>query len=377
MDSLTVVPADVVGKLKCCFCDGPLSVPPITLITQDGNQYKCGRCISIKSVPNIRAVIYEHLAKLMLFPCIYKSCLKTIPFEDVHEHEKICEHRTTICPKVNCSESMKISMLSQHFKDKHSDTYHTNSFIIKNVYAYNNIDLLEKNGKTYISIFDSDDNYFALSVCALDPIDTCQYEVNVKSEKNNFGIVVLNQNMIAFNNRLHCLKCANGSCKLKFHAYKDNKKDLIKKMSTKINRDCVKRMFGGGLLTYTIDIIEEDRKIKEEPKPQVKDAIIRKAKKIFLQLLECPLCKEYMSAPIYQCLSGHTICNVCRPALEKCSTCEERIEKTRNFTLEELSSKVELPISDEKKIKAETGTKRPSDELNNTNGDVPVKVQKN
>ncbi|KAG5866861.1 hypothetical protein JTB14_008768 [Gonioctena quinquepunctata] len=145
-------------------------------------------------------------------------------------------------------------------------------------------------------------------------------------------------------------------------------------MTTKINRDSVKRMFGPGLITYTINIVEEGEKSpKDDSKVEVKDAIIRKAKKILLQLLECPFCKEYMSPPIYQCLSGHTMCNTCKVALGKCSTCDSNIEKTRNYTLEELSKKVELPQED-KKPKIEGGVKRSSEEIES---ESPVKVQKN
>lgn len=69
----TFVPPDsVVELLKCSLCEGYLSVSPICLISEDGNQYKCGRCNSIKTIISTRAVIYEHLAKHMIFPCIFK-----------------------------------------------------------------------------------------------------------------------------------------------------------------------------------------------------------------------------------------------------------------------------------------------------------------
>lgn len=117
-------------------------------------------------------------------------------------------------------------------------------------------------------------------------------------------------------------------------------------------------------------------KIKEESKVELKDALIRKAKKIFLQLLECPICKEYMTPPIYQCVTGHTICNSCKVKLGKCGTCDENVEKTRNFTLEELSKKVELPPGDEKKnVKTGDAAVKRAPEENGT-AETPAKVQK-
>lgn len=65
--------------------------------------------------------------------------------------------------------------------------------------------------------------------------------------------------------------------------------------------------------------------------------------KILRQAFECPICKDYMVPPIYQCVSGHTLCNACKAKLEKCPSCEAKIDETRNLVLEEVAEKVELP----------------------------------
>ncbi|KAJ8911290.1 hypothetical protein NQ315_015293 [Exocentrus adspersus] len=95
-------------------------------------------------------------------------------------------------------------------------------------------------------------------------------------------------------------------------------------------------------------------------------------------MLECPVCKEYMHPPIYQCLLGHTMCNNCKSKADKCpmAGCEANIETTRNYILEDLSKKVELPQLEEKKVvKAEGGVKRNSVEDGDGN-DTPSKIQK-
>ncbi|XP_072382344.1 uncharacterized protein [Diabrotica undecimpunctata] len=374
MEPLCAVPDNVLSLLKCSLCESYLSVLPITLISEDGNQYKCGRCSTVKTIINTRALIYEHLAKLMTFSCNYSGCGKKIPFTDVRDHEKVCDQKSVACPKEKCNEVVKVSKFGAHFKEKHADAHHVNSFLIKNIYINSNIDVLEKNGKTYLAIFDFDDVNFGLSVCALDPSDNGQYEVKLRNEKSNYTINIAGQNVIAFNDREHCIKCIGGTCKSKSHMYRENRRDILKRMTTRINRDCIKRMIGTGNLSYTINVYEEGEKPKDDSKIEVKDAIIRKAKKIFLQLLECPCCKEYMSPPIYQCLAGHTVCNVCKPTYEKCPSCEELIQKTRNFTLEELSKKVELP-ADDKKVKPDTSLKRAAEE--NGNADNQAKIAKN
>ncbi|VEN61370.1 unnamed protein product [Callosobruchus maculatus] len=378
MEGMFTPPDAVTDSLKCSLCDCYLSVAPIALISDDGSQYKCGRCSAVKTIINTRATIYENVAKLLVFPCIFKGCDKKIPFVNVRDHEKICAQRSTICPKTGCSDSIKILKMGQHFKEKHSESFHTDYFSIKNAYAYYNIDVLEKDGKSFIGFFDFDEANFGLSILSTDPTDNyLQYEVKIKSDKCNFTITISNQNVISFVEREHCFKCASGNCKSKFHPYRDNRKDISRRMTTKINRDSIKKMFGTGQLTYAITIDEKvedklkEEKVKDETKIEMRDALIRKAKKIFLQLLECPLCKSYMAPPIWQCLTGHTMCNNCKPKQEQCSTCNEKIENTRNYTLEELSKKVELPSENEKKF----AFKRNSDDPE-VNGSPASKVQK-
>ncbi|XP_018562381.1 uncharacterized protein LOC108904349 [Anoplophora glabripennis] len=377
-----VPPDSVVDQLKCALCDFYLSILPVYLISDDGNQYKCGRCSSIKTMISIKVNMYEHLAKLISFPCSYKECTDKVLSNDVKEHERTCPHRTILCPKANCHDNYKIWSISSHFKDKHSDLFHTNFFTIKNVYAYYNIDVLEKNGKTFISLFDFDDINFGISVCSVENPNGCQYEVKLTSDVSKYSITISNQNVIMFNEREHCFKCVNGSCKSKFHLYKDNRKEVSKRMTTKINRDSVKKMFGSGLITYTITItdkdVKEEVKEKNDTKEDVKDTLIRKAKKIFLQMLECPVCKEYMHPPIYQCLTGHTMCNNCKSkAADTCpvASCDAKIEATRNYILEDLSKKVELPQLEDKKMVKTEGAKR-----NNTEdvdgAETPSKIQK-
>ncbi|KAJ8981960.1 hypothetical protein NQ317_002134 [Molorchus minor] len=244
----------------------------------------------------------------------------------------------------------------------------------------NTQNVLERNGKTYISLFDFDDINFGVSICSIDGNNGAQFEVKLSSDNSKYSISIANQNIIIFNEREHCFKCVNATCKSKFHVYRDNRKEVSKRMTTKINRDSVKKLFGSGLITYTITIhdkadVKEETKEKVEPKEDMKDVLIRKAKKIFLQMLECPICKEYMSPPIYQCLSGHTLCNACKAKSEECSVCRAKIEATRNYVLEDVSKKVEVPQFDEKKPKNEGGVKRGSSE--EVDGvDTPQKVQK-
>lgn len=57
---------------------------------------------------------------------------------------------------------------------------------------------------------------------------------------------------------------------------------------------------------------------------------------ILLSVLECPVCADYMSAPIHQCKVGHSICYGCKGKLKFCPTCKSDFSDSRNFALENI-----------------------------------------
>ena len=60
-------------------------------------------------------------------------------------------------------------------------------------------------------------------------------------------------------------------------------------------------------------------------------------KRDFKDLLECPVCFQTLSAPIFQCRSGHVVCKDCHPKLENCPICRELYDgPIRNVKLEEM-----------------------------------------
>lgn len=61
-----------------------------------------------------------------------------------------------------------------------------------------------------------------------------------------------------------------------------------------------------------------------------------------IELPECPVCLEVMSSPIFQCQSGHSLCNTCTSNLcpPNCPICRQPMTQMRNWQLEDLISKV-------------------------------------
>nr|CAD7451848.1 unnamed protein product [Timema tahoe] len=58
---------------------------------------------------------------------------------------------------------------------------------------------------------------------------------------------------------------------------------------------------------------------------------------------ECPVCFDYVQAPIVQCKNGHLVCSNCRPKTKRCPTCRGPLGKIRNLSMENLSCFISFP----------------------------------
>ncbi|CAG9316323.1 unnamed protein product [Blepharisma stoltei] len=59
--------------------------------------------------------------------------------------------------------------------------------------------------------------------------------------------------------------------------------------------------------------------------------------------LECPICAEFFTIPIFQCDRGHSICDRCSEKIPKCPFCKSNIgRKLRNYSLEQQLSLIDI-----------------------------------
>lgn len=71
----------------------------------------------------------------------------------------------------------------------------------------------------------------------------------------------------------------------------------------------------------------------------------KKVSAIAMDLPECPVCMETMTAPIFQCQSGHSLCNNCTQSLVPpvCPICRQAMTQMRNWQLEDIVHKAKVP----------------------------------
>lgn len=343
---------EIVNTLKCSLCTHYLSFSPINIISDDGTKYKCGRCL-VKTHINIRAVMYENLAKHMQFPCIYANCTELLNWKNAKDHEKNCEHRTVKCITVNCEEIILLKDFAAHFKDKHNKLYHTGSLSVNNMHNSYGLCILEHDNECYVILYDRDVNRFGLMVCAINPTKK-QFDICLSSTGSKYSIALNGQTIELFDECHHCYKCLKGACKSECHVYSFYSKAVMKNMTLKIERDVIRRTFGSKDVTCTINIVDERPEIEEDNIDDIllgKETIIDEVNDeddaevvpeieepdVVKEMMQCPKCKETMIPPIHECLAGHTICTECKSKSEKCPVCDGEIGNTRNYVLEEVS----------------------------------------
>jgi len=70
--------------------------------------------------------------------------------------------------------------------------------------------------------------------------------------------------------------------------------------------------------------------------------------KILLNVMQCPVCTEYMVPPITLCVNGHNVCGLCKPKFDVCPTCREWFLGVNNVALERLARQVKYPCTYQK-----------------------------
>lgn len=66
-----------------------------------------------------------------------------------------------------------------------------------------------------------------------------------------------------------------------------------------------------------------------------------------LGVLECPVCFEYVTPPVMQCVEGHILCGTCREKLNSCPSCEKEFCNIRIRSLDAIAEAMLYPCRNE------------------------------
>lgn len=378
MDTGVVLPRAVTDNLKCDLCKGYLSVAPIS---SNEEKFACGRCNPGWS----RDRIYEHLAQFMVFPCSFcdeqfpwssmekheSQCRKDVilcpskfkknfniskmPQSTIGEYHKECQYRQIMCPFDFCDASYEVKNVEKHFVKFHKDYVFNNTVEAKKILKEEKVWNFNPDTQVCLIVYKmmpfllyihsvctyeettgdiiSYDYFFSIFSLCLENCDF-QYDVtlSITGENETTVLSLKDQEIKPFNEKLHCIKYLRiGLIKYNSFNFMTTRFEKLRK-SNKLK------------LSYSIQICEEFN-------VKVDNSI----KNFFVNIdnlgksFECPICKDYLSSPIYNCNTGHTFCKKCKEQLMICPFCQAVIDKSRNFVLEDILDVLQIVCPNEPK----------------------------
>nr|XP_023012617.1 uncharacterized protein LOC111502707 [Leptinotarsa decemlineata] len=344
---------DEILKITCFFCNKYITVPPI-YISKDGLQFRCGRCKDVECEVNNRCLLYENIGKFLKFPCTYKKCTEIISWGEIEKHEKICAYATISCPVYYfCNMEIEREQLVNHVKDLHKQNYFENRFTY-NIKPYHNmVSVLEKKGIPFL-IFVKGERVYVISIKSN---KGSTYNLTLSGSSSPSLLYEHKEINEVYDERIHCCECIAGSCKRTYHPYSslyDKKNENL--LDTYLNPKDLKNLFGNyAELKFTIDIFFDEKIEKNKVRDVAVSTDITNSPVLdtsnnldIWKNFECPICMEYMIAPIFICQDGHSICSNCKWKGKTCSTCQSGIGSSRNFSLENLANILKVPGSNQK-----------------------------
>ncbi|XP_063914515.1 uncharacterized protein LOC135130959 [Zophobas morio] len=295
----------------CATCNNLLTVP-VMMVEDVGNV--CHDCFKVrdkendpKSVPN---TTLNSLLKELKFPCKFhpQGCNEDILYDNLKEHEHQCVYRLVDClmPKNKCDWTGKLVDLLKHFKEDHSKHVLTGPFE-EFSFEMN----LEKVG-SIIKLLSYSNR-------------TCVLRIE-KSDRDNCLVHCLQDVSVTDGDLKMVVKYVGGSS-----VYKG------KLEASPFDATCDERYSKKIKLSALKEVSEGADTVKVVIKPGKCE--FKNTNSEIMKNLECPVCKEIMRQPIFQCLTGHSICQSCHKRLSVCPTCQEDFpeQHIRNFSLEALT----------------------------------------
>lgn len=271
----------ILDALRCSFCNGPLSIPPIMLTNNVTGQYKCGRCTKVETDFFLRESLYETLAQFNKFPCGYPNCTERVGWnEPMKEHEMRCQHKTIICPELKCQSFIKIIDIENHLHSHQYDDLCNYKFEINPNETENGYVRCIKKGNliyiVYVHLYkypditrmSSDSSSTKMTKKVYDKIyftvlslvpTTMKYNLIFTSQQSSKEIKIFGEKIDNYDDRLHCSKCifVNRICQVDYHKMINYSFDNIR--TTLIDKDELNRRLNACQpVTIELEFIQEE-----------------------------------------------------------------------------------------------------------------------
>lgn len=262
----------------------------------------------------------------MIFPCKYQpnGCKERMENWNLQEHQAKCAFRDYTCPMFyfnDCTWHGHASLIAQHFEE-----CHPNNIVVETKNKYMDFDINISKNCVYTTLLLTKYDKFLLYVKCDTTVSKIFYTIHYIGDAEkaaDFQCVIEQKG------------CTGSTIKFETHIsvlpYNEFSKDLSPDKAFSCD------------LTFLQPILKETNYLVSSIKIVPTNPEHNELDEKLLSHFECPVCSHFMKPPIYQCLSGHSICCYCRPKVGQCPTCRASFGTTRNYTLEALCNGVRYP----------------------------------
>ncbi|GJQ74228.1 hypothetical protein Trydic_g19135 [Trypoxylus dichotomus] len=271
--------------------------------------------------------LYEQLAQYIEFPCRYErnGCIERLKPDDLRDHESNCPHKPCLCPILPLGECQ----WQGDYQDLHehcSKTHPTATFATIQL----ELDIVTPHEDNYVFL-ESDQTFIAQLKC--DVTNNKLYcnviSCDIKPKTKTFSY------RLRFTNNSTGVEFSSEQCSVLFT---DSFQFTVSETTISIDiNDIVINLEQPSCIVCKIDI-------NVASTTPTKSKIPDKEDNEMLKTLECPVCFEYMMAPIAQCITGHSFCGSHKDQFQVCPVgCGKDIGDTRNYILERITDDMVYP----------------------------------
>ncbi|ODM92666.1 E3 ubiquitin-protein ligase Siah1 [Orchesella cincta] len=309
------------------------------------NLVNCPQCREPYGNQRIRNLALEQILDQLTFDCVHleRGCTEKLKRQDISKHAEICTKKElTLCKALgylNCNflhNEADPRRVINHLVDQHSALSEFTSRII-----------------VWFTDFSS-----AIQTSTNTKWNPILITVNEEWCKNStfmiFGSVDVNRKVASWTCLQLCSSLINQKdiyeaeftlvrgeekerlfkCRIPIHKLQDiSAEDLMKNCPVEIPLVLVEKFCPGeSNIATCVEILHSKyTKIPESKRQQACESKMD-------DHLKCPICFEIPEKEIYQCASGHTICDTCSSSLKLCPQCREPYgtKKIRNRALEQI-----------------------------------------
>ncbi|KAK9887467.1 hypothetical protein WA026_022614 [Henosepilachna vigintioctopunctata] len=138
------------GELNCSNCRNYLSIGPVLYNSIFG--YICGRkpCAWLASSDgdNTNQVLYENVAKFLLFPCKFRGdgCVSELKWGEVEQHEEVCEYKNLkfSTPPLQHPKKNKWNRHTVDYHREHTSSVKNKHNLHEPLVSYTNVNLVDQ-----------------------------------------------------------------------------------------------------------------------------------------------------------------------------------------------------------------------------------------